>query len=260
MNDHVLRRLLFVPTNNKVRNSKGVVLLEHCIDILTRVADDRTRHFHAMVPEICKFLTGRLYPCLCNVWAGANMPVDVITSYFKCLGAMLLNRHSDFVLSKAICRAKNVKRNFTSSDSEAFWRCAFESMARYLNVTNAPPSVLQCVLNLLHELDEKHGSFECFNPAMLTAFGSLLLRMICSRSHELLSDALMDVICAVAKKNLNLFSGNTMIEFLRSMNGGNRLKPDVVLNLQTRIRNCKGSSYEFKGVLESVINDLAFLL
>ena len=36
---------------------------------------------------------------------------------------------------------------------------------------------------------------------------------------------------------MNLFSDKTMIEFLRSVGAENRVKPDVVLNLQTRIRN-----------------------
>ena len=261
MNDHVLRRLLQATSSTKIRgNSNGIMLLEHCIDILTRVADDRTRHFHAMIPEICKFLIGRLYPCLCNVWAHENMPVDLTKAYFKCLGVMLLNRHGNFVISKSMSRAKGVKRNFTSPDSEMFWRRAFESMARYLDVKIAPPNVLQYVLGLLHELDEKHGSFECFNPAMLTAFGSLLLRMICSRSHELLEEVLIKATFAVAKTNMNLFSDKTMIEFLRSVGAENRVKPDVVLNLQTRIRNCKSTLHEFKGTLASVMNDLTFLL
>mgnify|MGYP000654276433 CR=1 FL=1 len=164
MNDRVLRRLLQATSSTKSRgNSNGIMLLEHCIDILTRVADDRTRHFHAMIPEICKFLIGRLYPCLCNVWAHENMPVDLTKAYFKCLGVMLLNRHGNFVISKSMSRAKGVKRNFTSPDSEMFWRRAFESMARYLDVKIAPPNVLQYVLGFekifLYKLDRYQNIF-----------------------------------------------------------------------------------------------------
>lgn len=276
MTDDVLNRLLhrqvYITKTNKrntvqslrhsmsSNNNNSVVLLEHCIGILTSVMDDRTKHFHAMIFDICKFMIQRVYPCLVKMWKNESMSVDLTNSYFTFLRAALMNHHGIFVISKTMSRAKNMTRNFTSRESEIFFRGAFESMAICLEIPNVPPSMIDNVLKLFLELDEKHGSITCFDPVMLSRFGSLLLRMICSRSHELLEDVLMKATYAVAKANGPIFSNSSVTQFMRSLRAESRLKPDVVMNLQTRIRNCKGSSHEFQATLNSVMNDLACFL